>query len=178
MSRALSEGSWTAAQQERLGNMLSEAIAHGGVQKAQRRPMQTLQGFSAYLTEADVLMLQDEDAHSSSKLQTIVSRCVGLGLHLPSEITFKHLIATACDLGMRASDAEAKYRLLTELKAQLRQRIKHSPKLPSHLHLTKYPADPADLPQELLSMAYGHSAFECEPCTNVLFRNAMLCSSA
>lgn len=73
--------------------------------------------------------------------------------------TVKHIIATCIDLGLQAADSASKYRLLTEFKTQLKSKVKHAPKLPSHLHLVKYPADPLSLPEALRSTAYGRLTF-------------------
>ena len=136
-----------------LGERISAAAASGVTERPSRRPLQTVQGFASFLTQKD--MLEDQGVHSSVKLQCVVSRCVGLGMHLPSEPTVKHIIATCIDLGLQAADSASKYRLLTEFKTQLKSRVKHAPKLLSHLHLVKYPADPLSLPEALRSTAYG-----------------------
>ncbi|CAJ1456060.1 unnamed protein product [Effrenium voratum] len=156
LASTVAEGPWTALQAAMLGERISAAAASGVTERPSRRPLQTVQGFASFLTQKDIDMLEDQGVHSSVKLQCVVSRCVGLGMHLPSEPTVKHIIATCIDLGLQAADSASKYRLLTEFKTQLKSRVKHAPKLPSHLHLVKYPADPLSLPEALRSTAYGH----------------------
>ena len=130
LASTVAEGPWTALQAAMLGERISAAAASGVTERPSRRPLQTVQGFASFLTQKDIDMLEDQGVHSSVKLQCVVSRCVGLGMHLPSEPTVKHIIATCIDLGLQAADSASKYRLLTEFKTQLKSRVKHAPKLP------------------------------------------------
>ena len=101
----------------------------------------------------DLETLKNPDAPNAVKIQTMVSRCYQLGLHLPSETTVQHIVASGLDLGMQSKSPEARFHLVREFKGQLKQKVKHSD--PPPVFLTTFPASPDLLPEPLFDAAYA-----------------------
>ena len=102
ITELLATGPWLPDQKQQLGQALAASMA--GCKSGGRRPLQKVMGFGAYLTDGDLKSLAG-DAHAIFKLDVLAQRCVQLGLHLPSEQTVRHIIATAVDCALLASRA-------------------------------------------------------------------------
>lgn len=158
LSKLIAQGPWGNNQKEHLGGALTEVVA--GVQPDSsnpspraRRPSQTLKGIACFLTQSDLETLKNPEALNAVKIQTMVSRCYLMGLHLPSETTVQHIVASGLDLGMESKTPEARFHLVREFKGQLKQKVKHSD--PPPVFLTTFPASPDLLPEPLFDAAYA-----------------------
>ena len=158
LSQLIAQGPWGNNQKEHLGGVLTEVVAgvHGDSSNPSprgRRPSQTLKGIACFLTPSDLETLKNPDALNAVKIQTMVSRCYQLGLHLPSETTVQHIVASGLDLGMQSKSPEARFHLVREFKGQMKQKVKHSD--PPPVFLTTFPASPDLLPEPLFDAAYA-----------------------
>lgn len=95
LSSVLMNGPWTHDHKRVLGEALANGMG-GGQPAKQRRASQQMASFPCYLTDSDIEQLQ-RDCHSLVKVETLVQRCVSLGLHLPSTSAVKHIVSTAVD---------------------------------------------------------------------------------
>ena len=94
LAEVIADGPWLAAQKQQLGQALAASVA--ARTPAARRRLQTVVGFGAYLTDSDMQFLVG-NSHALHKLELLATRCVRLGIHLPSETTVRHIVACAVD---------------------------------------------------------------------------------
>ena len=133
ISNALATSLWTVQQREALAEKVSSCTTLGSNKKG-RRPLQT------------------SDAHSMVKMEGVVTRCMALGLHLPSEPTVAGIVATMIDCGIPAESDQAKWDLLKAFKSSLEAKVKHAPQCLQHIE--KYPASPGELPPCIYKTCY------------------------
>ena len=96
----IADGPWLPAQKQKLGEALAASLATS--KPGARRRLQTVVGFGSYLTDGDMQFLAG-DSHALHKLELLATRCVRLGIHLPSETTSRHIVACAVDSASRES---------------------------------------------------------------------------
>lgn len=151
ISNALTTSFWSAEQREALAEKVSSCTTLSSNRKA-RRPLQTLTAFSCYMTSSDKKLLAS-DAHCMIKVEGIVARCMALGLHLPSEPTVAHIVATMIECGIPAESDQAKWELIKAFKSSLKAKVKHAPQCLQHI--AKYPSSPRELPPGIYKTCYG-----------------------
>ena len=98
LSAVLMEGPWTKSQKEELGRALATGLA-GDQPKGTRRPSQDMSSWPYYMTDKDFDVLASS-VHNLVKINALISRCILLGLHLPSTSAVKHIISTAVDCNL------------------------------------------------------------------------------
>ena len=123
---ALANGPWQTDQKARLSSSINDALIECSGTKGQRRPSQQVTNFGAYLTQMDLDALKSQ-ASMIAKCEVLAARCCRLGLHLPSELTLRHIIAAATHNGLQAPSATDSFAALNELKKQLRLKRKTVP---------------------------------------------------
>ena len=160
LSSSFGDGPWTSVQKETFARKLSEC-ANTHAAKKGRRPLQTLKGFSLYLTLSEKTLLQG-DAHNLVKLDAVINRCFLIGLHLPSESCSGHVVATAIDYGMKAPTPSDKHSILKAFKQGLKSKVKHAPQCA--IHLVTFPPLPTDLPDVIFKEAYAEEKPHMEDC--------------
>eukprot|EP00439_Symbiodinium_sp_Y106_P058998 s5575_g8.t1 len=114
------------------------------------KPNQVLLHFGAYLTPSEVQLLQG-DGNVAIKLETLVTRCLMIGLTNPSEQTIGHVIALGKQHGIACTQTES-FDLVQENKRLEKTKGKSAPSFT--VHLQYYPGDPMQLPTEILNSAY------------------------
>ena len=160
LSSCFGDGPWTSVQKETFAKNLGEC-ANTHAAKKGRRPLQTLKGFSLYLTLSEKTLLQG-DAHNLVKLDAVVNRCFLIGLHLPSESCSGHVVATAIDYGVKAPTPKEKHSILKAFKQGLKTKVKHAPQCA--IHLVTFPPLPTDLPDVIFKEAYAEEKPHMEDC--------------
>lgn len=111
----------------------------------------------AYLTEEEWSCINGTQSYHT-KLSTICKRAKALGVQSCSEQTVKSITATLlCGLSA-LPDAAAMHQVVTDVKLSMSSMTTQAG-LPFVL---KFPANPLDLPQEVLSAAYGQSNPACK----------------
>ncbi|CAJ1340252.1 unnamed protein product, partial [Effrenium voratum] len=110
-------GPWTDEEKLQLSSAVNQSLlASSGVSGSRRRPNQNLDDIGPYLTAGDLGMLADGSAASLSKLDVLAQRMTNLGLHLPTESTYRNVLAVARSKGLAAEDAKTMYTFVLELK--------------------------------------------------------------
>ena len=150
LSSCFGDGPWTGDQKEAFARKLGEC-ANSQAAKRGRRPLQTLKGFSLYLTLSEKTLLQS-DSHNLVKLDAVINRCFLIGLHLPSESCSGHVVATAIDYGVKAPTPPEKLSVLKAFKQGLKAKVKHAVQCP--IHLVTFPPLPTSLPEVIFKEAY------------------------
>lgn len=94
--------------------------------------------------------MESTEHHAFARCNIAVQRCLKIGLYMPEEKTYGHILATLVGRFQMASTSKDCNELLLEFKRLLkRQRGNLKPEL------REYPADPRALPAHLLAAAYG-----------------------
>ena len=99
LSSVLMEGPWTKGQKEELGRALATGLVGDQPAKGQRRPSQDMSSWPCYMTDKDFDVLESS-VHNLVKINALISRCILLGLHLPSTSAVKHIISSAVDCNL------------------------------------------------------------------------------
>ena len=146
-------GPWTDEEKLQLSSAVNQSLlASSGVSGSRRRPNQNLDDIGPYLTAGDLGMLADGSAASLSKLDVLAQRMTNLGLHLPTESTYRNVLAVARSKGLAAEDAKTMYTFVLELKRLVKTKAKKMGACQPHI--VAYPAHPSELPQSIFSGAY------------------------
>lgn len=118
-----------------------------------RRANQDLGDFTKYLSAGDLKVLADPNVPSQRKLEQVAFRMRRLGLHLPSELTVRHIFAVSLKAGLQCQqDPNSLTTTMRELKRILKVACKSAPR--PREHLVKYPSTPQELPRWLFQEAY------------------------
>ena len=152
LTTELLNGPWGEAGTKALSNAVATAAAPTAAKNG-KRSTQTLQQLCPYLTAEEIQALRS-GANLQTKLQVVSERLVRLGLVHPTEPTTGRVLDMLREMGASTlSDHASYYAATQELKRLLKQAVRTKQSLPS-AYLEKFPADPADLPPELLLEAY------------------------
>ena len=152
MSEIINAGPWNQGDQELLATALANAVGTDEPKRS-RRPNQVLKGFINYITPKELERIKNAETHNAVKVQTLVGRCLAIGLHLPSETTVSHVIGTGIGAGIKAVGPDDRFQLVKEFKNQLRARVKHG--APPVEFIQSFPHLPKDLPELTYQHAYG-----------------------
>ena len=152
MSEIINAGPWNQGDQELMATALANAVGTDEPKRS-RRPNQVLKGFINYLTPKELEHIKNAETHNAVKVQTLVGRCLAIGLHLPSETTVSHVIGTGIAAGIKAVGPDDRFQLVKEFKTQLKARVKHG--APPVEFIQSFPHLPKDLPELTYQNAYG-----------------------
>ena len=117
-----------------------------------RRPNQKVEDFSSYLTPTDVAVLAGE-GNLYTKLETLVSRCLAVGMTIPSETSIRQILAAGIAAGINQGESKDQLAMVQEFKRLLKNKAKNSTNY--NIHVAIYPSDPKTLPGEIYEAAYG-----------------------
>ena len=152
MSEIIKAGPWNQNDQELMAAALASVVGTDEPTRS-RRPNQVLKGFVNYLTTKELEHMKNPETHNAVKVQTLVGRCLAIGLHLPSETTISHVIAAGIAVGIHAQCPDDRFLLVKEFKSQLKSRVKHG--APPVAFIQSFPHLPKDLPELTYQNAYG-----------------------
>ena len=100
-----------------------------------RRPNQKVEDFSSYLTPTDVAVLAGE-GNLYTKLETLVSRCLAVGMTIPSETSIRQILAAGIAAGINQGESKDQLAMVQETSQEQSQELHHN------IHVAIYPSDP------------------------------------
>ena len=149
-------GPWNESQQKDLGMAVNTSVLANSAADRVRRANQDLNDFTKYLSAGDLKVLADPNVPSQRKLEQVACRMRRLGLHLPSELTVRHIFAVSLKAGLQCQkDPTSLSTTMRELKRILKVACKNAPR--SKEHVVKYPSSPEELPRWLFQEAYDEN---------------------
>jgi hypothetical protein len=138
----VSKGPWTEAQKQRLAEWCSKMLLESSPTARKgnsRRPGQVATSFAQYFSGKDVDIL-GSDATLALKVDCITTRMKRVGLHLPTEQSWRPIMQAAQVAGMDVGNEKNQVDLIKDLKAAL-----HKKKDLVETHLVEFPSRPQEL---------------------------------
>ena len=148
VSAAISAGPWSVEQ--KAEDQLSSPT------KGAARPQQGCAKFGAFLSRQDREVLRDPTKSEAQKLEQLATRCLKIGLVLPTESAKGGILCCGVAAGLVLETPQAFYEALGSFKKILKRR---GQQMPRTIHLTMYPDSPELLPEDLKS-SYAHDPAE------------------
>ena len=154
LTEVISSSGFDDASKTQLADAVARRVASssGAQQQQHRRSTQTLQNVSNYMTPSDWELL-NAGGPAVAKITVVVDRLGKLGMRNPSEVTIKHctalVVSTHCTTEQSASEL---HDMMLQVKAAFATRKGAPTTLP---HITMYPSDPSNLPEEVRAAAYA-----------------------
>eukprot|EP00435_Cladocopium_sp_Y103_P045838 s2257_g13.t1 len=118
----IGEGPWNQEQRTELANAVNTAVINSSVvpPAGSRRPLQACANFKAYLSQNDLNVLGQQDTPMVSKIDTLCTRMVRIGLHCPQETCMKLVMAVGQACGLQVPEgSDNKLAVVKELKRVL-----------------------------------------------------------
>ncbi|CAE7455179.1 unnamed protein product [Symbiodinium sp. CCMP2592] len=146
LSRSIAAGPWNPEQKTELCQVLSDKLAAtGSSSPTEETKTQECPRFGAFLSQDDRRILADPSQSESQKLHQLASRCMKIGLVLPSESCKGRILASGVAAGLDAQTASAFYAALTAFKKILKRKREMIPGK-TKFELAIYPDGPDQLP--------------------------------
>jgi hypothetical protein len=157
----IGQGPWSQEQRTELAGAVNTAVLNNGVSTGgSRRPLQICANFKAYLSHGDLKVLGQQDTPLVAKIDTVCTRMVRIGLHLPQENCLRLVMAVAQAHGLQVPDGnENKFTVFKELKRVLKSKVQRADK-PAQ-HMVAFPHNPGELPAGILQAAYDENDPPC-----------------
>ncbi|CAE7221095.1 unnamed protein product [Symbiodinium sp. CCMP2592] len=163
LTRGIADGPWTGEQKTEMCQLVSDKLAAlGGGNPAEETRTQDCPRFGAYLSKEDRRILADPAQSESQKLHQMASRCIKIGLVLPSETCKGRILASAVAGGLEAKTASSFYSALNHFKRIMKRKREMMPGKTT-FELPIYPDSPDQLPDHLRHFADSYREDPPEP---------------
>ena len=154
LSRCIAEGPWNQEQKTELCQLLSDKLASTGTTNpTEETKTQDCPRFGAYLSQEDRRVLADPAQSETQKLHQLASRCMKIGLVLPSETCKGRILASGVAAGLEAQTASSFYNALNSFKKIMKRKREMIPGK-TKFEVPVYP----DTPERLLCQGPAESA--------------------
>eukprot|EP00439_Symbiodinium_sp_Y106_P026387 s226_g3.t1 len=149
LSRCIAEGPWNQEQKTELCQLLSDKLAATGTTNpTEETKTQDCPRFGAYLSQEDRRVLADPAQSETQKLHQLASRCMKIGLVLPSETCKGRILASGVAAGLEAQTASSFYNALNSFKKIMKRKREMIPGK-TKFEVPVYPDTPEQLPEHL-----------------------------
>ena len=131
---------------QNLSQVLSEALSRSMQSPKKKNENQDVPHFRNYLSQNDRVVLGDNTKTTLEKIDILVTRCLKIGLHWPTEDAVGHIISAGIAAGLEGGDRKEYYGRVSKFKQVLH---KKRAGLTPACTLKNYPDSPMGLPTAL-----------------------------
>ena len=146
LAQAVTASPFPEDAKQNLSQVLSEALSRSMQSPKKKNENQDVPHFRNYLSQNDRVVLGDNTKTTLEKIDILVTRCLKIGLHWPTEDAVGHIISAGIAAGLEGGDRKEYYGRVSKFKQVLH---KKRAGLTPACTLKNYPDSPMGLPTAL-----------------------------